>query len=970
MKRAQPFGPYELIERINVGGMAEVFRARHRSSGHIVAIKRILPSVAEDDDFISMFRDEAAVASRLDHPNIAKILDVGQHDGSYFIALEYVVGRDMRTIFDSCARRQGPMPIELALYVILNLCQGLDYAHQCKDANGKSLGLVHRDVSPQNILVSMGGEVKLIDFGIAKSSGKLARTQAGSIKGKFGYMSPEQVRGLPVDRRSDIFSMGICLWEFLTLQRLFHGDNEIIVMERIRNAFVPRPRDLVPSIPEPVERILMRALAKDPDERFASASEFHAELSAFARAAGLIAPREQAAAFMKRVFGDTTQGTSSSREEAHVMSENKGGSDLDVFEGLARKPQARPVNPPPSVPVPLTTPSRGGPPAPKARTLLGMAPPVPPPRAPMPSGARIPPPLPSSPNLGTAPGLPPPLPSSPGLPPPHPSSPAIPQPSSPALPVPSTPPAASASRAPGVLPPVVPPPRSVPPVVPPPRTNADAPAEAAPAEPAAATSAPAAAAAEEPAKPAAVEMDWDDEDEKTHVYDKQSSEEVAQAVMRPLPAAGTPAPPSASAAAALLARSGNVAAPISKPPPSLQPGQAPGPQPSQPDIAQAVPSVPQASVPTTVLPAAKAPSKTPMLAVAVVAIVAVAAAAFLMLRPTTGTLKVYAAGPQNRSVPGVRVFVGGKKVCDTVPCTVENLSAGLHDVTAEADGYLPAAPKGVEVLAGKQVKVDLQLAVATAGTGLRVTGGHDGIKLIVDDKDIGPLPQTLKDLAPGEHKVRFDGGERYKSVEKTVVITPDRIEDLGEIKLEVLKGRANFELVTTGAQMYLVPSVGDKRQLDERMFSGGKLGVDIDTSKKWRLQASKAGYEDLDLAIEFEVGKAERQFRIELQEKGKPAPVADNDKPTTTPTKPATTGEAAAKPATTQAKTGPGILNINSIPPSAVLVDGRPMGRTPKSGVSVTPGTHTITFIHPEKGRKSTSVTVGPGETKGVGVRF
>jgi eukaryotic-like serine/threonine-protein kinase len=922
VSRPQSFGAYDLLERVNVGGMAEVFRAIHRQSRRMVAIKRILPSVAEDDEFISMFRDEATIASQLDHPNIAKIFDIGRVDTSYYIALEYIGGRDMRTIVDNAERRNVQLPLDFTLHVMLSLCKGLDYAHRRNDSKGNPLGLVHRDVSPQNVLVSFDGDVKLIDFGIAKAAGKLARTQVGSIKGKFGYMSPEQVRGLPVDRRSDIFSVGICLWEFLTQRRLFHGENEIVVMERIRNAEVEPPTNIVPSLPHELEQMVMRALAKDADERYNSASDFHADLSAFAHTAGMVVQRDLVADYMRRTFPNGASHRAASREEAHAMADNKGGSDLDVFEGLARKPQARPATPPPTSPGPPSgaSPSGAPPPPPgRARTLLGMAPPMPP------SGR---PPLPSTPGRM-------PMPSTPGLPPPP------------------------TSRGSGVLPAVMPPPAksSAPPPGRGPLPSNPLPPPAAP--PAKAGTMPGPV----PAKPATVDMDWDDEDEKTQVYDKQSTEEVAQAIMQPLPAAGTPAPPPASAAAALLHGSGKVAAPMPKVPsmPPPAPAPVPGAHPSHASVAAAEPTMLSA-------PKEKKGSALPWILVALFGVLILGGLGFFFLMPSAGSLKVYVSGPGGRDIGKVDIFVDNEKVCTSSPCAVKDLKPGIHDVKAEAEGYEATAPKGVEIKGGSQAKLDLELAVASAGTGFKVAGAQQGVKLIVDGAEVGPLPQTIKNLSPGEHKLRFVGSDRYEALEKTVTVVPDKIEDLGDIKLKVIKGKATLQLVTRGARILLVPSKGEKRQIDERMFKNEQLSIDIDTSKEWRIEATKVGYEELKLPISFSDGDAEKTFRIELEEKGK---AASDDKGTPTPTSgPTGPGPKPTTTATAAPSGGPAKLNINSIPPSAVLLDGRPLGRTPKAGVVVSPGTHTITFIHPEKGRKSTSVTVKAGQTKGVGVRF
>jgi serine/threonine protein kinase len=219
VKKPIPFGKYYLLERINVGGMAEVFKAKAfgvEGFERLLAVKRILPNIAEDEEFITMFIDEAKIAVQLQHANVAQIFDLGKVDDSYFIALEYVNGKDLRAIFDRGRQRGEVMSVPQACFVVMQVCEGLDYAHNKRDAQGHELHLVHRDISPQNVLIGFEGEIKLIDFGIAKAAGKASKTQAGILKGKFGYMSPEQVRGLPIDRRSDIFSVGIVLYELLT----------------------------------------------------------------------------------------------------------------------------------------------------------------------------------------------------------------------------------------------------------------------------------------------------------------------------------------------------------------------------------------------------------------------------------------------------------------------------------------------------------------------------------------------------------------------------------------------------------------------------------------------------------------------------------------------------------------------------------------------------------------------------------
>ena len=305
MNQPTPFGKYYLLERINVGGMAEVFKAKVvgvEGFERIVALKRILPHIAEDEEFITMFIDEAKIAVQLQHANIAQIFDLGKVDDAYFIALEYVQGRDLRGIFDELHRSLLTMPMPQVCYVVMQVCEGLDYAHNKRDAQGRALNLVHRDISPQNVLIGYEGEVKLIDFGIAKAAGKASKTQAGILKGKFGYMSPEQVRGLPIDRRSDIFALGIILYEMLTGQRLFVGESDFSTLEKVRNVEIVPPSSLNSKIPEPLERIVLKALAKDLEDRYQNALDLHDDLQAFLYSVGQFSSRKDLSVWMKKTF--------------------------------------------------------------------------------------------------------------------------------------------------------------------------------------------------------------------------------------------------------------------------------------------------------------------------------------------------------------------------------------------------------------------------------------------------------------------------------------------------------------------------------------------------------------------------------------------------------------------------------------------------------------------------------------------
>lgn len=275
------FGQYTLLDRIAVGGMAEVWKAR--STGiegfqKTVAIKKILPHLTDNDDFVNMFVDEAKLAAQLSHPNIIHIYDLGKIGDHFYIAMEYVEGKNLRALLNESRRKALPLPRGLALLIAARLASALDYAHRKKDFEDRELGLVHRDVSPQNVLISDEGDIKLCDFGIVKAVSKVSQTQMGALKGKLQYMSPEQAWGKEVDGRSDLFSLGAILFEMLTGRRLFAGDSEISVLEAVRQCRVVAPRELVPQIPEKVEAITLKALAMEPRDRYQTAGEMQSEL--------------------------------------------------------------------------------------------------------------------------------------------------------------------------------------------------------------------------------------------------------------------------------------------------------------------------------------------------------------------------------------------------------------------------------------------------------------------------------------------------------------------------------------------------------------------------------------------------------------------------------------------------------------------------------------------------------------------
>lgn len=270
-------GPYELIQRIATGGMAEVYLSR-RAGPHgfqkVVAVKRILPQLAQDADFVAMFIDEARVCARLAHPNIVQVFDFGEHDGELYMAMEYVDGTTAARLVRAAAARGEDVPLEAALYIALSVLRGLDYAHNARDDDGKPLDLVHRDVSPGNVLIDRSGAVKLTDFGIARAAEIERRTDAGQLKGKLGYMSPEQVVGKELDARSDLFTTAIVLAELVMLRPLFSGPSEIDVLMRIRDADLQVIDRAGSRVPDDIKAILIRAMARDRALRYSSAAAF------------------------------------------------------------------------------------------------------------------------------------------------------------------------------------------------------------------------------------------------------------------------------------------------------------------------------------------------------------------------------------------------------------------------------------------------------------------------------------------------------------------------------------------------------------------------------------------------------------------------------------------------------------------------------------------------------------------------
>lgn len=301
------FGKYELLERIATGGMAEIFRAVSSSIGgfrKVVALKRILPHLSTDAEFVSLFIAEAKLAVSLTHGNIVQVFDFGKVESSHYIAMEFVEGKDMTQVLIKQSRRRQQIPIEAALFIIGAMLRGLEYAHSRRDRHGVNLGIVHRDVSPHNILVSYDGEVKITDFGIAKARNHAAMSRPGVILGKFAYMSPEQARGEECDSRSDVYSAGITLYETITGRRLFYSEDPAQTLSKVRNPKVPLPSKYNPAVSPELDALVLRALAPDPRERFQSCRELASALQY--QLARSIPDYDEfhLSAFMKELFED------------------------------------------------------------------------------------------------------------------------------------------------------------------------------------------------------------------------------------------------------------------------------------------------------------------------------------------------------------------------------------------------------------------------------------------------------------------------------------------------------------------------------------------------------------------------------------------------------------------------------------------------------------------------------------------
>jgi hypothetical protein len=478
-----------------------------------------------------------------------------------------------------------------------------------------------------------------------------------------------------------------------------------------------------------------------------------------------------------------------------------------------------------------------------------------------------------------------------------------------------------------------------------------------------------------------VDIDWDDDDEATTVFDKSQDDPARALLQSSPPAAGAPAP---RPAAGMPMPSRSVPPPsLSKPPPPppapLSKSLAP-PAPTMPTMSRGPLPPPPVTAPVSSMPA---PAAVPDLhipagmqasggrgllyALAAVVILGAAAAGYFLVAGKPGSLVVTVAGPGNKTVNGVEIFVDGeKKNCPVIPCRIPDLKPGTHLVKVAAAGYTPTADKAFTVTAGNEAVENVELARPSEGTGIKVASEGRGLKLLIDGKEIGPLPQEIRDMTPGDHTVRIEGGERYEPFEKTITVEADKLLTL-EPKLKVKKGLATIKLGENadGADVTLVS--GDERRPIPRF----PLAIELETNGAYTLVATKRGFADYEKKIDFEDGEAEKTFVIDLRAEGS----APEDLPAASRGSSGSARSAIAgavgggKPAAAAPAAGNAVLTFASTPSSNVILDGRPLGPTPKTA-TVPAGRHTILFVHPEHGRKAKSVEVKAGQKATLKVSF
>lgn len=359
-----PFGRYCIFKKINKGGMAEIFLSRSTDKRvGVCVLKMLLPELSNKDNFIHMFITEGKIGKLMNHPNVVRSYELGRVQDKYFIAMEYITGKDLHHLMKHYKKRNQPVPIPMAVYIIRKVMEALEYAHNLNDASGVPLNLVNRDVSPTNILVTYDGTVKLIDFGIAQTVIGFT-SQIGRIKGKICYMSPEQVRGLPLDHRSDLFSAVMVLYEMITGVNFYADENEFNQMERIKKVDLEPPSKLNPKVDAALESIIFKSLHPEPGERYQRTIDVANDLLAYAKQRGLLFTDQDMKQFMSSAFLPDRE--EEEQKIVEIMAQNWPSStappvlpsaeeeldiEADLLEEESLKPEPRPV---PKEKVPLS----------------------------------------------------------------------------------------------------------------------------------------------------------------------------------------------------------------------------------------------------------------------------------------------------------------------------------------------------------------------------------------------------------------------------------------------------------------------------------------------------------------------------------------------------------------------------------------------------------------------------------------
>lgn len=935
MKKPIPFGKYLLLERVNVGGMAEVFKAKAfgvEGFERLVAVKRILPSIAEDQEFITMFIDEAKIAVQLTHANVASIFDLGRVADSYFIAMEFVRGKDLRAIFDRVRKRTETVPVPMACYVIMKVCEGLDYAHNKKDSAGRELHLVHRDVSPQNILLSYDGEVKLIDFGIAKAANKAGKTQAGILKGKFGYMSPEQVRGLPLDRRSDVFSVGIVLYELLTGERLFAGESDFSTLEKVRNVEIMPPSTYNRKIPEELEQIVLKALAKDVEDRYQTAMDLHDDLQSFMYTSGNFFARKDLASYQRKAFSDEIT-KEEARDEQYQQIKAPSASGLEAFSDLAPKGDTRPPSPPSMAP---GTPTKAPPPPPPrprppAATLLGLG-----------AAAVAPPQIPSVPAGG------------PGLDMDWDDDELATQ-------IYDTPPVAKGTDHGPLL--------SAPTAAPAPVPSSQAPAAVAPSPMVGApiAGAPRASAAPAPSAARGAPSPFDLSPVGAGASNGGAVDDGSFGAGRPsaprVPA-GAPSPFDDAGAAEPVARGSARPTAVTVRPDSAASGGNVGAmvgiglailgvlgivgwfvlKPGEPGTIhlETNPVDPVVLFDEQPVQATASPFVIPNVEPGVPHLIEVRKRGFRVW-----STAVELQPGQLLTLPSVTLVPEGEE--SVAAAARPDRSAAGATTTAAA-----SASSGGGVGAGASV---------AGASGFSLTSDPAGARVFVDDADKGVTPLTLSDLAPGPRRVRVVA-EGRAPWETTINVVAGSVLPLAPVTLAPAVV-VSFRSEPQGARVTLVGR-GTRESVCTTPCEHS-----VDPSVGWTVEMSQEGYRTWSRELRIRSGAQTADVDARLSEervaassgvRRARAPVRS----TSTATRSGTSMSSEPPPPAMVevAAGGSGALRINSRPWSQVFVDGRLIGNTPQMNVSLSAGRHQVTLVNPDFSiRHTINVTIAAGET-------